>query len=204
MSKNMKKIVSMVAAIAIIATVGLGAFSYFTDYASKDVSAEAGTLSITLTNVTEDLTDGLDILNPGDSNPVEFTITNTGSKSADIRAVVTIDSSVAMTDGAYEYTLGNAGVAPVASNENKTLTYTIDLDTLQGSKETEATDGVAGPKDYAYTLDFAKAAGNKFQDSDVEVTIEIYAKQHRNTTESDWTLEAIIADDLTTADHLAQ
>ncbi len=49
------------AVVASVAVLG-GAFAYFTDYESKDLSARAGTLTMNITEATEDLSNGLTII----------------------------------------------------------------------------------------------------------------------------------------------
>ncbi|MBQ5676836.1 MAG: hypothetical protein IIV45_17550, partial [Lachnospiraceae bacterium] len=66
--KFTKKFITNVLSIAVIATMLMGAFSYFTDFQSKILSAKAGNLKLSMTDATEDLTAGVRILNPGDSN----------------------------------------------------------------------------------------------------------------------------------------
>lgn len=76
--RNKQRVATMgLAVVASVAVLG-GAFAYFTDYESKDLSARAGTLTMNITEATEDLSNGLTIINPGDSNPLKFTVNNTG------------------------------------------------------------------------------------------------------------------------------
>ena len=86
--KNKKRIITLgAAAVTTIAVLG-GTFAYFTGYDSKDLTAKAGTLTVELTDATEDLTNGLTVINPGDANPLTFTVSNTGEKSMDVKAVM--------------------------------------------------------------------------------------------------------------------
>ncbi len=178
-----KKIVAL-GSVAVLGLSAIGASAFFTDMESKSVEANAGTFGIGVVDSTVLDTDTDGILNPGDTGTVAFDITNEGEKSADLQAVIKVVSSVPMTEDAYEYNIEGAGTPEVS--ENKTaLTYTVDLGTVNGSIETEEsveTTEASG----SYTFNFEKAAKNAFQDSDVEVSYTIYAKQHRNTTAEDW------------------
>lgn len=201
----MTKILAAGMALALM----VGTFAFFTDRETHNAGATAGNIDLVFTDVsskdankvtgqtnTDDLVwtdnkitkDG-DIMNPGDTFDMGYKLTNTGSKSIDVRQQLTLVSSVAMTDAAEEYTLkcGNMTITPNVSEDKKTITYSFDDIILNGTVETEAT-GVAQAEgqDYDLYLDFAKAAANKFMGSTVEVTLDIMAKQHRNTTEADF------------------
>lgn len=188
MNKNIKKIVSMVAAIAIIGAMGLGAFSYFTDYATSSKTANAGTMDITLSGVTQDLTNGLTIMNPGDSNNFEFTVTNAAEKSVDVKAVITVTTTdkdgnalnMNADDHQYKITTDD-GTELTGVLTNNVIVYTIDDIALIGSVEKEASDGTAASHKYDYQIKMDEQANNTWQDSNVSVKVEVYAKQHRNT-----------------------
>ena len=186
--KSTKKIAASCASIAMIATLMMGAFSYFTDYQSKTLQASAGTLELALTDATEDLTAGLTILNPGDANELTFTASNTGEKSMDVKAVITVTANQAMaeTDHQYKITKNGTALNGTLSSDHKTLVYTVDDVVLSGSVEK---DGTSASHKYDYLFEMDADADNTWQDSNVEVTVELYAKQHRNTSElsSDWT-----------------
>lgn len=186
--KTTKKIVTSCASIAIIATLMMGAFSYFTDYQTKTLQASAGTLDLEMTDATEDLTAGLTILNPGDANELTFTASNTGEKSMDVKAIITVTADQAMNESDYQYKITKGGTAlnGTLSDDSKVLVYTIDDVTLSGSVEEDG-DDTSYKYDYLFEMD--ADADNSWQNSDVEVKIELYAKQHRNTSglDSDWT-----------------
>lgn len=186
--KTTKKIVTSCASIAIIATLMMGAFSYFTDYQTKTLQASAGTLDLEMTDATEDLTAGLTILNPGDANELTFTASNTGEKSMDVKAIITVTADQAMNESDYQYKITKGGTAlnGTLSDDSKVLVYTIDDVTLSGSVEADG-DDTSYKYDYLFEMD--ADADNSWQNSDVEVKIELYAKQHRNTSglDSDWT-----------------
>lgn len=184
MRKANKKIVSMVAVAAIAATMCMGVVSYFTDYSSKELQARAGTLNMSMTAATEDLTNGVTILNPGDKNPLEFTANNTGEKSMDVKAVITVTSDKAMTDK-HEYRVETAEGTELAgaalSEDSKVLTYTVDGTVLNGSIETE-NDVTVKTHAYAYKFVMDEGCKNEWQNTNVTVKVELFAKQHRNTT----------------------
>lgn len=205
----MKKRITKILAAGMALALMVGTFAFFTDRETHNAGATAGNIDLVFTDVsskdankvtgqtnTDDLVwtdnkitrDG-DIMNPGDTFDMGYKLTNNGSKSIDVRQQLTLTSSVALTADAEEYTLkcGNMTIKPSVSEDKKTITYSFDDIILNGTVETEAT-GVAQAEgqDYDLYLDFAKAAANKFMGSTVEVTLDIMAKQHRNTTPDDF------------------
>ena len=187
--KLTKKALMNVLSLSIIATMLVGAFSYFTDYKSKMLSAKAGNLSLELTDTTTDLTNGVTILNPGDSNDLIFTAKNAGEKSMDVKAIITVVSDKAMdsSDPQYKVTSNGTALNGTLSTDQTTMTYTIDDVILSGSIEKE--DDAETSHQYQYAFEMDANADNNWQDSNVTVTIDLYAKQHRNTSElgTDWT-----------------
>lgn len=204
--KRMTKILAAGMALALM----VGTFAFFTDRETHNAGATAGNIDLVFADVSDATahkeatqlnTDSLvwtdnkitndveAIMNPGDKFDMGYKLTNTGSKSIDVRQQLTLVSDVAMTDGAEEYTLkcGNVTITPDVSEDGKTIVYSFADIILNGTVETE-TDGVAQAQgqDYDLYLDFAKAAANKFMGSHVSVTLDIMAKQHRNTTPDDF------------------
>lgn len=205
MKKRRTKILAAGMALALM----VGTFAFFTDRETHNASATAGKIDLVFTDVSskdankvdgQTNTDSLvwtdnkitkdgDIMNPGDKFDMGYKLTNTGSKSIDVRQQLTLTSSVALTADAEEYTLkcGNVTITPTVSENKLSITYAIPDIILNGTIETE-TDGVAQAEgqDYDLYLDFAKAAANKFMDSTVSVKLDVMAKQHRNTTAADF------------------
>lgn len=198
MNKNIKKIVSMVAAFTIVAAMGLGAFSYFTDYATSTSDAVAGTFDIDLAHDI-DLDGDLGILNPGDVHAFDFIVSNEAEKSADVYAVVTVTGTravgaTAKTASPYKLLVNgsaakfedSAEVAKVVKSGNAdgkqdytTYVYTLPVNELSGSIE-EIT-GKADSYKYEYEIGMDIDALNEWEGSKVDVKIEIFAKQHENT-----------------------
>jgi predicted ribosomally synthesized peptide with SipW-like signal peptide len=191
--KNKKRIITLgAAAVATIAVLG-GTFAYFTGYDSKDLTAKAGTLTVELTDATEDLTNGLTVINPGDANPLTFTVSNTGEKSMDVKAVMKVSAPQAFTESAHEFKITDdkgTELTGVLSDDKQSITYTVTDLTLAGSVENDSTlDGTTDTShkfDYKFAMD--SGAKNAWQDVTGTVKIEVYAKQHRNTSSlgSDW------------------
>lgn len=191
--KNKKRIIILgAAAVATIAVLG-GTFAYFTGYDSKDLTAKAGTLTVELTDATEDLTNGLTVINPGDANPLTFTVSNTGEKSMDVKAVMKVSAPQAFTESAHEFKITDdkgTELTGVLSDDKQSITYTVTDLTLAGSVENDSTlDGTTDTShkfDYKFAMD--SRAKNAWQDVTGTVKIEVYAKQHRNTSSlgSDW------------------
>ena len=148
-------------------------------------------------------------MKPGAGCTVDFTLSNLGNKSADVKEVLVLRSPVAMTAGAAtefdlykasdvtldadgKYTI-KTGAQPVAvrsvSTDKKSISYTIDQFILNGTgTAAETENGVtSNAKSSAYVLVFKNTAGNAFQDITVTLDYMAQAKQHRNTNDATWT-----------------
>ena len=200
-----KKLVALVLALATVAALAVGTFAFFTDRIQAQATATAGTLELALTDIT---TSDSTKMKPGSGSTVNFTLSNLGSKSADVREVLVLSSPVAMTAGAEEFDLYLAsdvtltadgkvtikdGKSPVAarvvSADRKSITYTIPQFILNGTgADAETETGAAGAsKASAYVLVFKSTAGNPFQNISVTLDYLAQAKQHRNTNDATWT-----------------
>lgn len=142
---------------------------------------------------TTDLTNGLTIINPGDSNPLEFTVSNTGEKSIDVKAVMTVKAPQAFTEADHEYKITDTDgteLEGVLSEDKQTITYTIDDVALAGSVENDEEKDGSTETSHVYEYKFAmdEDAKNAWQDTTANVKIEVFAKQHRNTSGlgTDW------------------
>lgn len=204
---NKNRLIRGTALAVCIAALGIGAISYFTDYKSADTTqTHAGTVEATLDLETKDLDGALGIINPGDVTPFNFVITNTGEKSIDVKPVITIKSDRAMNPDDMEFKLVKENKADgtetlidtvgkvVMSEGNKVATYTITDSPLAGSVENDqSTDGATETsKTYNYYFAFDEDAKNNMQGATLDVSVEMFAKQHRNTEtdhakDSDWT-----------------
>lgn len=204
---NKNRLIRGTALAVCIAALGIGAISYFTDYKSADTTqTHAGTVEATLDLQTKDLDGALGIINPGDVTPFNFVITNTGEKSIDVKPVITIKSDRAMNPDDMEFKLVKENKADgtetlidtvgrvVMSEGNKVATYTITDSPLAGSVERDqSTDGATeNSKTYNYYFAFDEDAKNNMQGATLDVSVEMFAKQHRNTEtdhakDSDWT-----------------
>lgn len=203
--KKPKKIMALVLAIATVAALAVGTFAFFTDRIQAQATATAGTLELALTDIrTGDNTK----MKPGAGCTVDFTLSNLGNKSADVKEVLVLRSPVAMTAGAEEFDLYLAsdvtlaadgkvtvkdGKSPVAaravSTDRKSITYTIPEFILNGTgddAETE-TNVTSNAKSSTYVLVFKGTAGNTFQGITVTLDYMAQAKQHRNTNSITWT-----------------
>lgn len=209
----MKKRITKILAGAMALCLMVGTFAFFTDRETHKAGATAGNIDLVFTDVsskgankvdsqtnTRDKvwTDGKitadnDIMNPGDTFDMGYKLTNAGNKSVDVRQQLTLVSSVTMNETAAEYqlkmgdgTIITPDISTDAVSGKTTIVYTFPNDiVLSGSIENDGI-AVAEGKDYDLYLDFAKAAANKFMNSTVEVTLDIMAKQHRNTTADDF------------------
>jgi hypothetical protein len=169
--KFTKKFITNVLSIAVIATMLMGAFSYFTDFQSKTLSAKAGNLKLSMTDATEDLTAGVRILNPGDSNELKFTASNDGEKSMDVKAVITVtaDQEMSQSSPQYKVTSGGTALTGVFSDDGKSITYTIDDITLSGLNLLHINPGAAGVYGFhkVRTLIRLTIDGSEFKDLEV-------------------------------------
>lgn len=194
--KKLSKRVRVTAAVLTVAAVGVGACSYFTDYEIRRYNAAAGTVDIRMTDETQDLTDGLTIMNPGDSNDLSFTVSNAGEKSADVKAVITVTPDSAMdADNPFKVT-DNDGTelqGTISEEDLYSTVYELDDIVLDGSIEHDS--GQAEKQlnhiyDYQFVMD--GSAPNECQGANVDVTVEVYAKQHRNTDQLGDTWTSIV------------
>lgn len=209
----MKKRITKILAAGMALCLMVGTFAFFTDRETHNAGATAGNIDLVFTDVsskdvnkvasqtnTRDkvwtdskITADNDIMNPGDTFDMGYKLTNAGKKSIDVRQQLTLVSSVAMNADAAEYQLkmgDGTTITPTittdAESGKTTIVYAFPNDIiLSGSIEDDGI-AVAEGKDYDLYLDFAKAAANKFMGSTVEVTLDIMAKQHRNTVDTDF------------------
>jgi predicted ribosomally synthesized peptide with SipW-like signal peptide len=204
MKKRMTKILALVLAIATVAALAVGTFAFFTDRVQAKAEAKAGTLELALSQVTLSKSTGL---KPGTGCKVDFTLSNLGNKSADVKEVLVLRSPVAMTAGAEEFDLYLAsdvtlaadgkvtvkdGKSPVparaVATDGKSITYTIPEFILNGTGDgKEEESGAVGiAKTSSYVLVFQPTAGNDFQGISVTLDYLAQAKQHRNTNAATW------------------
>lgn len=204
--KKPKKIMALVLALATVAALAVGTFAFFTDRIQAQAKATAGTLELALTDIA---TGSSTKMRPGNGCTVDFTLSNLGNKSADVKEVLVLRSPVAMTAGAEEFDLYlasdvtlaadgkvtvKAGKSPVAaravSTDRMSITYTIPEFILNGTGGDEAEtepNVTSNAKSSAYVLVFKGTADNAFQGITVTLDYMAQAKQHRNTDSNTWT-----------------
>lgn len=136
MSTKTRKRISKGLAIAMVLTLLVGSFAYFTDRVETDAKVTAGTVGITEADTwTDNLlnADGervLDNINPGDSRNLAFSVTNTGNKAVDVRHTIKI-SVVDKAGNAKELSMG----ADVAGEEMLQFDIFKASDVLKTSEE---------------------------------------------------------------------
>lgn len=206
--KKPKKLMALVLAIATVVALSVGTLAFFTDRIQAQATATAGTLKLALTDITTGA--NKDGMKPGTGCTVNFTLTNNGNKSADVKEVLVLKSDTAMSAGdATEFDLYLAsdvildtatgkytvkdGKSPVATRvvtDSNTITYTIDEFVLNGTGTGEGVETEPGvtsnAKASAYVLVFKSTAGNSFQNAGVTLHYLAQAKQHRNTNGDTW------------------
>ena len=151
---------------------------------------------------------------PGDIYALDYTVTNEGNKSADVRETFVIRSSVAMSatpefeiyaansvakgaDGTYAPKSGakpvvNDATTREVSTDKKTITYYLPEYVLNGTgTAAEIEAGVtSNAKTFDYVVLFSKTAANTFQGAELTIDYLAEAKQHRNTDSTVWTTVA--------------
>lgn len=93
-----RKITSILLLIAMILTLIVGSLAYFTDRATTDATATAGTVAINLDdeidfdNISEAYasTNSVDFFSPADIRTVKYTVKNVGNKSIDVKETLVL------------------------------------------------------------------------------------------------------------------
>lgn len=206
----MKKRITKILAAGMALCLMVGTFAFFTDRVQAKAEAKAGTLELALSQVTLSKSTGL---KPGTGCKVDFTLSNLGNKSADVKEVLILRSPKAMNTTTPEFDLYmasdvtldadgkatiKANATPVATRvvaqDSKSITYTIDEFILNGTGAGAETEGTAVgiSKASSYVLVFSSTAGNDFQGITVTLDYLAQAKQHRNTNAATW--ETVLTD----------
>lgn len=204
--KTTKKRITTLVSVACAGLMLVGSFAFFTDRVEETATGTAGNIDLVFTDAskadvntagdsqTNDQdnvwTNGIvkagDVMNPGDSYDMSYTLSNDGSKSIDVKQQFIITSDEAMTEGATEYniTVNGKTLTPTLSADGKTLTYEMtEYDVLAGDVEADGEEFIT----YNTKLAFELAAKNKFMDNNITVALNVWAKQHRNTNNAaDW------------------
>lgn len=210
--KRSKNKLTLVLAILSAICLTVSSMAYLTDRIDANIEAVAGTLDLQIVDPgfvaskTEDL-------KPGEGIVIEFTLTNAGSKSADVLETLVLCSDVALSaitefdlyaredvtlDANGVVTAIAAGAEPVAvrtvSADRKQIQYAIPEFILSGTgsgaeiEKDGAGNTISSSKTSSYVLVFREGAGNTFQNISLKLFYEAQAKQHRNTNESTWAL----------------
>ena len=180
------------------------------DYGTHDKTTGATTGAITkagyqgttftLPTATDAASPSTGIINPGDDGIYAYSIENTGEKSFDTAKVTTVtvvlkdaSATVSATDDKDAYTIEGLGTPYISASGNVlTLKYASnDSEVLSGSVEA---DGKGTSAVYAYNTAFNRLVKNKFQDANVAITTDVYAKQHRNSIDSALSVDTATGD----------
>lgn len=186
--KMNKFILKAIACVAAIAAIGSVSFAYFTDRAYTESSGISGTLSIDANVDTE----GKIIIFPGKTYDISTSVRNTGSKSADIRVEVTLNTDNYTLRNYAKFLIdgqpvkGESGVIGNVRYEKASYDTYYFESTVNGSVEKE--DGVDtntfSPNIQLCFTEECLNSGASF----LETRIDVYAKQHRNTNDETWSL----------------
>jgi len=217
--RKTKKLLAIVLAVVTLVSATALSLAYFTDYELATASATAGTLDIELAETWNNSNPNRENTKPGDIFDLDYTITNKGNKSADVRETFVIRSSVALNtsapefqiyfaddvqqiaDGTYAPKAGKSAiVAGKLSNSNKTITFSLKEFTIDGTgtaaetgDASASTNGCTVSQNVMtgnYVILFSNAASNSFQGVDVTIDYLAEAKQHRNTGADTWAVVA--------------
>jgi len=206
-----KRRIALFLIVATILTWCVGCLAFFTDRATGDATATAGTLELAL--------DGLEPTAPEKFRPsqgiaLDYVLSNEGNKSADILEtfVLTytpadgVTSSLNSADPEFTIYPANAvridastGVATILNAsaalssyvDGTHIKYEVPQYIMNGAAEkdgVETENGAVGDeRTGAYVLVFEDHAGNDFQGANLTLEYEAQAKQHRNTNDATWT-----------------
>lgn len=179
---NFSKKSASLAIVGAIALTLMGSMAYFTDYATTQANGTAGTVAIDLdSNINLLNAEGKDILNPGDMRDGDFTVTNMGNKSIDVRTTIALTakdrdgnamaftgdaetqseydlylaSDVELVEGQGYKPKADAKPLAVKSIDGNVITYVLPEYSLNGNSdkhaEVETIDGVDA---FAHENDF--------------------------------------------------
>lgn len=210
--KNKKKVISIVLVAVMICSTIVGTIAYFTDRVKVSKEATIGELDITLDSNNLNLLneDGLDLFNPTEARDLDYSITNEGNKSADIKQTVVISlydedgNPVDFTRNQPELLIYDSSSVELIAGEgwfpkdnNQPISeYLVDDNVIYFNLEPQILDGnhnipeyekdaVSDTYDSNYVLVFDPYADNEFADCIIKLDLIVEAKQHRNTDEYD-------------------
>lgn len=215
--RNLKKrIAACLAATALISAVG--SLAVFTDRAQSQATMKAGTLDLALTQTwVDDNAAALPVYAPGDILDLDYTLTNNGNLSTDIREMFVITSDKKITNefdiyaaadveqdssGAYVPKSGATPIEVRSSEDFGTgtkITYNIPQFTVNGTGENaETVDGItSNAKTGDYVLLFNKDAANSVQGTSLKIEYLAQGLQHNNTGNDTWEDSRVISEHIT-------
>ena len=218
--KIRKRTLALVMATVTVLTLAVGSLAYFTDRFDGNAEATAGTLDLVLSN--DKITVGGDsaAFKPGYAVTLDYTLTNSGNKSADVKEsfVLTVKDAQAadkaLTPATPEFqifasddvTVANdntctvkTGATPLGTVSGNQLVFNVEQYVLNGTGTgAEIEDGVTvNAKTGDYVLVFMPTAGNSFQGLDLTLNYVAQAKQHRNSNQTDAAWNAVYEETLT-------
>ena len=212
-----KKTLALALALVAVLSLMVGSLAFFTDHVTAKAVATAGKLDLVVGSISVSKTTNL---KPGNGVKINFTLSNKGNKSADVKETLVLTSTVPLTDknGAAQFdlyasgnvTVDSKGMATVTSGKMPittrttgsyvkdgktyyTITYTIPEFILNGTgTNAEIESGItSASKASSYVLVFRQDSGNEFQNVSLSLDYEAHAKQHRNTNSSAWTATGV-------------
>lgn len=208
--KKASKKATACAVLGAMALAGAGSMALFTDRIDGNATATAGTLDLVLAG-DDAWAQNANIkkMIPGFILDMDYTLTNEGNKSMDVRETITItsashdfkavpeflvyktsDVTVDTETGAYKAT--GTPIAYELDATKRIVTIKPDTFTLNGNPADANAEVEDGVNTNVYTGDyvilFAEDAANTWLGNDLTVDYVAEAKQHRNTGDKDtWT-----------------
>ncbi|MDO4439353.1 MAG: hypothetical protein Q4B86_07960 [Eubacteriales bacterium] len=203
-----KLVVTISIALIAVASIGIASMAYWTE--RIDLSSNIGTLDIGIQYDEEALNiAGNEAFVPGQKSDINFSVSNTGKTSVDIKPVISIKSDKNMTIGGSEFMLVNNNDTKAieefeieyflndvkVANSNGTAfnkaVYTAKRGiTLAGSiqkdpeLDKDVNEGkIITTKAFSTALKLSESSDVGFMGAAAEVQIKTYAMQHRNTEE---------------------
>lgn len=207
--KNLKKKAAAFVGVVAALCLTIGTLAVFTDRFQAQTTATAGTLDIVLSESwTADNAALAQAYKPGTALKLNYTLSNTGNMSADVRETFALTFGKAISENAHEFDLypasavtvdasGNVtaingtALTPTFSTDKKVLTYSLDQYML------DADGGNTDSRTFTYYVVFNTNVDNSFQDVSVAIDYLAQALQHENSGAKTWADARVVSESIT-------
>lgn len=210
--KNFKKKATAFMGLVAALCLTVGSLAVFTDRFQAQTTSTAGTLDIVLDEAwSTDNATLAQAYKPGTALKLNYTLTNEGNMSADVRESFALTFGKTISESAHQFdlypasavTVDSAGnvtaitgtaLTPTFSSDKKVLTYALD----QLPQFTLAAKGQTGAsREATFYLVFNTNVDNTFQNVSVAVDYLAQALQHDNTGTNTWSDAKVISQSIT-------